>query len=60
MTEPRLKLIAHLRQQIAAGNYANDAKLRCCVEKLTRDLTGRPESATLSPSEEAEREQRTD
>jgi len=47
MTEPRWKLIAHLRAQIAAGTYYTDARMRVVADKLIRSLTGRPASDTV-------------
>jgi len=53
MQEPRWKLIAHIREQIEAGTYATEAKLRCCLDRLIVDLTGGPAPHTVLPHQEA-------
>ena len=60
MTEPRLDLVAHIREQINTpeklARYCNDAKMRCCIDKLLwdlkSDLTGQPESPSVGPQYE--------
>lgn len=48
---PRLDLVAHLRQQIAADQgYANEAKLRAAAGKLLEDLRAAPREVV--PGEE--------
>ena len=56
MDQGRANRIAHIRQQIEAGTYATDARLRCCVEKLTASLTGRSTLHTLVDLEAAPHE----
>jgi len=47
MTEPRLKLIAHIRDQIAQGpeRYANTAKLQAVAGRMAELLNGEDKNA---------------
>ena len=51
MPEPRWDLIAHIREQIKAGTYVSDGKLRAVADRLLersseRPAPGPPRSAT--------------
>ena len=37
--EPRWNLIAHIREQLEAGTYETEGKLRIVAEKLSRRLS---------------------
>jgi hypothetical protein len=60
MTEPRWNLIRRIREQIAAGTYETNERLRRCADKLNADLTGQPESYTVAPYTEAAEHDSTD
>ncbi len=51
MNEIRWDLVAHVREQIEAGTYDTDGKLRIVVERLVEGLYGpcRPELKADSP-----------
>lgn len=56
MTEPRMDLIKHIRQQIEEGRYATPKRLELTAERLRECLTSGSESITVVPADGADGE----
>ena len=42
MTQPRLDLVAHVREQLAQGTYLTQGKLEIAAQKLLEQLEAQP------------------